>query len=324
MQLFRLESTDRSEKGMPRTREIAASVGRIYVTLTLACFLTYWLLGMSAFDALNHAMTTVPTAGFSTHDSSFAYFDSAALEWASVGFMLLGALPFLAYLQFARRGSVWDRIEPQIPTYVVMVTAFVLVLAGWLVLAEGVPLGVALTKSAFNTMSVVTTTGYASVDYLQWGAAAAAWFFMLTFIGGCAGSTAGGPKIFRYQVMFRVIGQHIRKTIHPHAVVPLRYGTRSLSDDQIRSVGALIFLYFATIVVVAILLAAMGIEATTAISGAATMVGNVGAGISPAIGPTGNFAAMPELAKVVLVIAMIMGRLEILSVLILLMPSFYR
>ncbi len=324
MQLFRLESSDKSEKGLPRTRAIANAVGRIYVALTLACFLAYWLLGMSAFDALNHAMTTVPTAGFSTHDSSFAYFGSSAIEWAGTLFMLLGALPFLAYLQFARRGSLWDRIEPQIPTYVVMITAFILVFAGWLVLVEEMPLGAAVTKTAFNTMSVVTTTGYASADYLRWGTVAAAWFFMLTFVGGCAGSTAGGPKIFRYQVMFRMIGQHIRKTIHPHAIVPLRYGTRSISDDQLRSVGILMFLYFTAVVVVAILLAIIGLDVTTAISGAATAVGNVGAGIGPIIGPSGNFAALPETAKAVLVIAMIMGRLEILSILILLMPSFYR
>jgi trk system potassium uptake protein TrkH len=324
MQLFRLESSDKSEKGLPRTRAIAAAVGRIYVALTLACFLTYWLLGMSAFDALNHAMTTVPTAGFSTHDASFAYFDSAAIEWAGTLFMLLGALPFLAYLRFARRGSLWERIEPQIPTYVVMITAFVLIFAGWLVLVEAVSPGAALTKTAFNTMSVVTTTGYASIDYLGWGAVAAAWFFMLTFVGGCAGSTAGGPKIFRYQVMFRMIGQHIRTTIHPHAVLPLRYGMRSISDDQVRSVGVLMFLYFTAVVVVAILLAMIGLDATTAVSGAATAVGNVGAGIGPVIGPSGNFAALPDLAKGVLVIAMIMGRLEILSILILLMPSFYR
>jgi trk system potassium uptake protein TrkH len=324
MQLFRLESSDRSDKGMARTREIASAVGRVYVLLTLACFMTYWLLGMSAFDALNHALTTLPTAGYSTHDASFGYFNSPALEWAGTVFMIAGALPFLAYLQFARRGSLWDRVEPQIPTFLLILAVTTLAFAVWLTITQGIDFGFALTKTAFNTTSVVTTTGYASIDYLQWGAFAAAWFFMLTFVGGCAGSTAGGPKIFRHQVMFRLIGQHIRKTIHPHAIVPLRYGTRTLSDEQIWSVGTFMFMYFAAFAVIAVLLALIGLDAATAISGAATAIGNVGPGISAAIGPAGNFSALPDAAKLVLTVAMIMGRLEILSILLLLMPSFYR
>jgi trk system potassium uptake protein TrkH len=309
---------------MPRAREIARAVGRIYVVLTLACFLTYWLLGMSAFDALNHALTTLPTAGYSTHDSSFGYFASPALEWAGCVFMIAGALPFLAYLQFSRRGSLWDRIEPQIPTFLAALAITILVFALWLTFARDIDFWTALTKTAFNTTSVVTTTGFASVDYLQWGAFAAAWFFMLTFVGGCAGSTAGGPKIFRYQVLFRLIGQHIRKTIHPHAILPLRYGSRTLSDDQIRSVGVFVFMYFAAFAVIAILLALIGLDVATAVSGAATAIGNVGPGISASIGPAGNFASLPDAAKLILAVGMIMGRLEILSILILLMPSFYR
>lgn len=324
MALFRLESSDRSDKGMPRTREIAAAVGRVYVALTLACFLTYWLLGMSAFDALNHALTTLPTAGYSTHDSSFGYFDSPALEWAGTVFMISGAIPFLAYLQFARRGSLWERIEPQIPTFIAVLVVSTLLFSVWLSVSHDMPFGTALTKSAFNITSVVTTTGFASIDYLQWGAFAAVFFFALTFFGGCAGSTAGGPKVFRYQVMFRMIGQHIRRTIYPHGIVPLRYGTRTLSDDQVRSVGAFVFLYFAVVVVIAILLALIGLDMTTAISGAATAVGNVGPGLGTIIGPAGNFAPLPDGAKLLLSVAMIMGRLEILSMLLLLMPSFYR
>jgi trk system potassium uptake protein TrkH len=147
---------------------------------------------------------------------------------------------------------------------------------------------------------------------------------LLTLVGGCAGSTAGGPKIFRYQVMFRMVGQHIRKTIYPHAVVPLRYGDRTLSDDQLRSVGALIFLYFATLMIAALLLSIIGLDTATAMSASAMAVGNVGLGISPIIGPAGNFSSLPDAAKGVLIVTMIMGRLEIMSVLILLMPSFYR
>jgi trk system potassium uptake protein TrkH len=324
MQLFRLEFSDRSEKGMPRMREIATAVGRIYIVLTLACFLAYWLLGMTAFDALNHALTTLPTAGYSTHDTSFGFFDSPAIEWVGTVFMLLGALPFLAYLRLVRRGSLRDRLEPQIPTFLIAVGALTLVFAVWLNLAEGVDFGAALTKSAFNVTSLVTTTGFVSTDYLVWGGFASAFFFMLSFVGGCAGSTAGGPKIFRYQVVYRVIAQHVRKSIHPHAVVPLRYGTRALTDEQVRSVGVFVFLYFAAFAVSAAILAMIGLDTATSLSAAATALGNVGPGIGPIIGPAGNFASLPDAAKLVLSATMIMGRLEILSVLLLVIPGFYR
>jgi trk system potassium uptake protein TrkH len=324
MQLFRLESSDRSEKGLPRVREIAAAVGRVYVLLTVACFLAYWLLGMSAFDALNHAMTTLPTAGFSTHDASFGYFDNPAIEWAGTVFMALGAMPFLAYLRFARRGSIWQRIEPQVPTFIALLALSAVGFAAWLVLSRDLNVANALTKSAFNITSIVTTTGFASIDYLQWGTVSAAFFFALTFVGGCAGSTGGGPKIFRHQVMVRMIGQHVRKSIHPHAVVPLRYAGRTLSEDEIRAVGAFVFIYFAVFAIVALLLALAGLDTTTALSGAATAIGNVGPGLGTIIGPAGNFSSLPDTAKLILSVAMVMGRLEILSILILLMPSFYR
>jgi trk system potassium uptake protein len=324
MQLFRLESTDRSEKMMPRVRTIATTVGRIYLALTLACFLTYWALGMTPFDALTQAFATVCTGGFGTHDSSFIFFDSAAIEWAGVVFMALGAMPFLALLRMVRLGVRGERVDPQIRAFVGFLVVTTLVFAAWLVLSEGVDIGTALTKSAFNITSIVTTTGFASVDYLQWGAFAAAWFFMLTFVGGCTGSTAGAIKIFRFQVLAGVVGQHVRTTIYPHAVTPLRYGARVIGDEQIVSVGVFVFVYLVAVAVVAMMLALIGLDTATALSASATAFGNVGPGISPEIGPVGNFAGLPDSAKVILSIAMILGRLELLVVLLLFMPNFYR
>jgi trk system potassium uptake protein TrkH len=279
---------------------------------------------MTSFDALNHALSTLPTAGLSTHDASFAYFNSPAIEWAGTIFMASGAVPLLAYLRLFRSGSVAGRIDRQAVVMLVLLAIVSLVFATWLVVARGYDFGTAITKAAFNVTSVVTTTGFTSFDYTALGAFAGVLFFVLSFVGGCTGSTAGALKIFRLQVLAGVIRQHVQAVIHPHAVAPVRYGAHALSDEQIASVGTFVFLYIATFAVVAAALGLMGLDPETALSSAAQAVGNVGPGIGPVVGPTGNFASLPDPAKVLLAVTMIVGRLEILGVLILFLPSFYR
>lgn len=324
MQLFRLESSDRSEKSLPRVRGVATAVGQIYLVLTLACFITYWALGMTPFDALNHAFTTVPTAGFSTHDASFAYFASPAIEWAGVIFMILGALPFLAYLRLVRGRTLQERIDSQVIVLVVALAILILIMAIWLNSTHGFSAATSLTKSAFNVVSVMTSSGFSSTDYAAWGAFASTLMFLLFFVGGCTGSTAGGMKIFRFQVMAGIVSQHLRRTIHPHIVSPIRYGTRTVTDEQVSSVGSFVFLVFLSFAVIALFLGALGLDAETSLSAAAATINNVGPGIGPLVGPAGNYATLPEMAKLVLCVAMIMGRLEILGVLVLFLPSFYR
>jgi trk system potassium uptake protein TrkH len=269
-------------------------------------------------------MTTLPTAGHSTHDASFGYFDSPALEWAGVIFMISGALPFLAYLRLVRGRTLSERIDPQVVGLLATLAVLVFVFSIWLHFAHGVDAGTALTKSAFNIVSITTTTGYASTDYLVWGAFASAFFFVITFIGGCTGSTAGGLKIFRFQVMYGIVAQHVRRVLRPHVVMPIRYGARTVTDDQVASVGSFVFLYFLSFVVFSMILAAIGLDAETSLSAVAQALGNVGPGIGPIIGPAGNFSTLSDPAKLVLCAAMIMGRLEILGVLVLFLPSFYR
>ncbi|MEX0853956.1 MAG: TrkH family potassium uptake protein [Bauldia sp.] len=324
MQLFRLESSDRSENLLPNVRGVAKAVGNVYLALTLACFLTYWGLGMAPFDALNHAFTTLPTAGFSTHDASFGYFNSPALEWAGVVFMAAGAFPFLAYIRLVRPGSLRERVDRQAVMLVVILALATLAFAAWMVLAKGYDIGTALTKSAFNVTSVVTTSGFVSFDYTSLGAFAGMLFFLLSFVGGCTGSTAGALKVFRLEVMAKIAVQHIHRAGRPHVVAPIRYGARVLSDDQVASVGAFVFLYFAAFAVISVMLSALGLDMEVALSSTAQALGNVGPGIGPIIGPAGNFSSLPDAAKVILSFAMILGRLEILGVLILFMPSFYR
>ena len=324
MQLFRLEFTERSEKSSPRMRSMAIGIVEIYVFLTALCFMVYWLLGMTPFDALNHAMTTICTAGFSTHDASFAYFDSPALEWTAIVFMILGALPFLALLRMLRAGDLRDRFDPQVKMFVSMLLMLVVIFSLWLYFSEKLPFGDAFTKGAFNVVSIATTTGYASADYVAWGAFASSWFFLLSFIGGCTGSTAGAIKIFRFQVLFAVVKQHVHRAIYPHAIAPIRFGSRVVADEQAGSVGVFVFLYVLSFAVLAVIMALLGMSGETSLSIAASTIGNIGPGIGDVIGPTGNFSSLPDMAKLVMCVGMIMGRLEILAVLILIMPRFYR
>jgi trk system potassium uptake protein TrkH len=324
MQLFRLESSDRSENVLPRVQSVAVAIIQIYVTLTIACFITFWLLGMTPFDALNHALAAVCTGGFSTHDASFGYFTDLRLEWAAIVFMTAGSLPFLAYLKVFRPGRWRDRIEPQILGFVGIVLVASVVLTVWLMRSGHTDLGFAFTKAVFNVTSVVSTTGFASTDYMQWGQFAIGVFFVLTFVGGCTGSTSGGIKILRFHILFSMIAQQAKQAIYPRRVVPTRYGHKPVSNEQIASVGAFVFLFLATFVVFSVLLSLSGLDTATALSSAATALGNVGPGVGPTVGPAGNFAGLSEFQKLTLCAAMIIGRLEILSVFLLLMPSFYR
>lgn len=324
MQLFRLESSDRGEKLLPRVRAIAQAVGQIYLALTFLCFVAYLLLGMTPFDALNHAFTTVCTGGFSTHDQSFGYFSSSGLRWVSVVFMLAGGIPFVAYLRLVGRGSFRERVDPQVPVFLWIVLAATIAVALSLWLTDRYPPARAFTEAAFNVVSVITTTGYATTDFLLWGGFAVFVFFLMMFIGGCSGSTSGGVKILRYQIIGGTIIRHVRQTIYPHIVQPVRYGGRAIGTDQIVSVGVFVFLYLASVVVAATLFAATGLDFISSLSAAASSIGNIGPGLGAEIGPAGMFANFSDFQKLVFTFGMVVGRLEILSVFVLFAPSFYR
>ncbi|WP_321342501.1 TrkH family potassium uptake protein [Breoghania sp.] len=324
MQLFKLESSDRSEKLFYRSGQLAGAIFGVYMLITIGCVLAYRFGGMSWFDAINHAFTTVCTGGFSTHDASMGHFDSPAIFWAATFFMAASGVPFLTYVRLTRRSQFSARMETQVFGFLTFLGIVVLSVAIWLVVFDGMPFATALMQSAFNVISVVTTTGYATQDYLAWGTPVAGMFFLLTFVGGCTGSTAGGIKIFRFQVLARMVGQMITRQSLPHAVVVPRYGARILQDGEVASVCVFVFLYFATWLFVSLLLQLAGVDPVTALSGSITAISNVGPGIGPVIGPSGNFASLPDAAKWILSLAMIIGRLEIMTVFVLLVPAFYR
>ncbi len=323
MQLFRTESSDKSDKAMPRLKIIGVWTGIIYVFLTGLCALCFWMAGMSGFDSINHAMTTVATGGLSTHDSSFGYFSNPVIHWIGIIFMILGSLPFVLYVREMNgsKGAIFR--NSQVLAFLLFLLVSICMMTAWLTYQGIMPLASALRHATFNIVSVVTTTGFATTDYTLWGAFPIAMFFILTFLGGCTGSTTGGIKIMRFQIMGKILNRHLKKLQQPSLVLPLRYEGQTVSDDVPYSVMVFIFTYMVCFAALSVGLGLCGLDFITAISGAATSLGNVGPGLGGIIGPAGNFSTLPDAAKWILSFGMLLGRLEMFTVLILLTPYFW-
>jgi len=323
MQLFHAESSDRYDKPFPRATQLVSALILAYVVLSIACGLAYWLAGMTGFDAIAHAMSTVSTGGYSTHDASFGHFRSPLLEWLGTWFMLAGALPFVLYVRAAGGDAAILR-DRQVQVFLATVALSSLALALWLALHKDVPVLEAVRLTFFNVASVITTTGYASIDYNAWGGLAVGAMFYLTFVGGCTGSTAGAIKIFRFRVMAIVLSDHLLQRFYPHGVARRTYDGRPLEDDVVEGVLAFAVVYAASVGAIALALAALDLDWVTSLSGAATAIGNVGPGLGPIIGPAGTFASLPDAAKWLLAFGMLLGRLELFTVMVLLVPKFWR
>ncbi len=323
MQLFRTESSDRSEKAMPRVRQIALMIALVYLGLTVLAALVYWIAGMRLFDAVAHALTSISTGGYSTSDESFGAWSQNGIQWFAALFMLCGAIPFVLYVRVIAGESraLWDR---QVKTMLAIIGVVVLLLALWLILSGQYGVEPAFRHAAFNVISVVTTTGYASANYSAWGNAAIGLFFGLMFIGGCTGSTSGGIKIFRYEVLAVMLKAHFLRLIYPRGVFPRSYGERPLNDEVVGSVVAFFAVFFLCYAVLTIALMALGIDFLTSASGAVSALSNVGPGLGEIIGPAGNFAPLPDAAKWLLSFGMLLGRLELFTVLVLFIPRFWR
>lgn len=324
MRLFATESSDWSEKALPRTITLGRGLVGTYVGLTALCVIAYWLGGMSLFDAFNHGLTTVATGGYSTSDASMGKFDSDLLLLIATVFMALGALPFFLYVRMlnGQHWAIWTDAQVRFFIKILLWVTLAMTVQGvWIQDSNAWD---AFVASAFNVTSIITTTGYASEDYTIWGPLSVAVFFFLTFIGGCSGSTSGGMKVFRFQLSFIMLREQITRLLHPRAVLSRRYNGRLISDDIIASSIAFSFMFFVTFALIALALATLGLDLTTSLTGAATAIANVGPGLGEIIGPAGNFQALPDAAKWVLCVGMLLGRLELLSVLVLLTPDFWR
>ena len=324
MQLFQTESSDRSDKIVPHARQFIGYLALAYLALTAACAVAYKLAGMRTFDAVNHAFTTLATGGFSTHDASFGYFTNPALHWIAIVFMIAGSLPLVLYVRIAREHRIGRLQNQQVLGFLNIVLMATLVLTLWRIVAHGTPPMQALREVLFSVVSIISTTGYATVDYTTWGVFSVAAFFLLMFVGGCTGSTAGGMKIFRIQVMLMSIGAYVKRLTMPHRVVSMVYENRTVTQDIAMAVFAYVSVLFMTIGLLAPLVAFTGVDFVTALSATVTAMANVGPGLGAMIGPSGTFAAMPDAAKVLLSVAMLLGRLEFFTVLVVLQPSFWR
>ena len=324
MRLFQTESSDWSEKVMPRSHMVAKYILGTYLGLSLLCGLSYWLSGMTPFEAINHAMTTISTGGYSTSDSSLAHWDQPAVHWVAVVFMMLGSLPFTLFVAFLRGHRQALLRDQQVRGFVGFLVLTWLIFGTWLWLHSDNDWLDAVRIVAVNVTSVVTTSGFALGDYTLWGSFAVLLFFYLTFVGGCSGSTAGGLKIFRFQVAYVMLKANLQQMIHPRAVIKQQYNNHPIDEDIVRSLVTFSFFFTITIGVIALGLALIGLDWITALTGAATAVCNVGPGLGPIIGPAGNFASLPDSAKWLLSVGMLLGRLEIITIFVLLTPAFWR
>ena len=325
MQLFRMSSSDSAEKILPKTREVTLIISVIYFTLTFICGIAYWFVGMNIFDSIAHSMTTIATGGFSTHSDSIGYFKNPKIEIVSIIFIILGSLPFIAYLKFVKGDRKIFFKDVQVKGLIYILIFSVLLMLVYLMF-NNKEYGFLenLRISSFNVVSILSGTGYVTTDFSAWGKFPLVFFLFLMFVGGCAGSTTCGIKIFRFQIIGKFILNQIKKLVYPRGVFSLKYNNEKISNTFIYSIITFVFLYFFIFFILSALLSLNGLDFVTAMSGSASAISNVGPGLGEIIGPNGNFSNLPNFSKLSLSLGMLLGRLELFAVLVLLFPSFWK
>ena len=322
MQLFQISNNDTSEKILPKSKEIALRLIYIYSGLTALCAVSYKILGMNIFDSLTHSMTTIATGGFSNYNDSIGFFNSISIEISAMIFIILGSLPFIAYIKFLSGNNKIFISDVQIKTFFKIIIFSIIILSIYLTLNN--PNQINLRSIFFNVISILTGTGYVNAQYDNWGSFPIILFLALMFIGGCAGSTTCGIKIFRIQILYSFIVNQLKKIIYPKGIFVLKYDQNPVDNKFISSIISFIYLYLVIFFIITALLSLSGLDFITAISGAATSISNVGPGLGSIIGPNGNFSSLPDISKWILTLGMILGRLELFAILVLFLPSFWR
>ena len=322
MQLFKISNNDSSEKILPKSKEIALRLIYIYSSLTALCALSYKFLGMNIFDSLTHSMTTIATGGFSNYNQSIGFFNSVSIEISAMIFIILGSLPFIAYIKFLGGNKKIFLSDIQIKTFIKIIFFSVIVLTIYLSLNNSNQLN--LRSIFFNVISILTGTGYVNAQFDNWGGFSLVLFLILMFIGGCAGSTTCGIKIFRIQILYSFISNQIKKIIYPKGIFILKYNQNAVDNKFVASIISFIYMYLVIFFIITALLSLTGLDFITSISGAATSISNVGPGLGSTIGPNGNFSTLPDVSKWILTLGMILGRLELFAILVLFLPSFWR
>ena len=323
LQLFFSEQAERTDRLKESVKKIATSIIVIYGLFTFICALCLKLAGMSLFDAICHSMTTIATGGYSTHNDSIGHYNNLTIELVIMIGMILASLPFILFVKSVNNVKN-ILLDPQVRKFILLILLTIIIMTLWLNYKINIDLFQSLRISSFNVISIITGTGYSTSDFSEWGSFAISLLFIFMFIGGCTGSTTGGIKIFRLQILFSVITQQIKKIIKPHQVLKISYAKSTLEDKTILSILTLIFLFVSSTLIIAAILCFLGIDILSALSAAATAIAVVGPGLSTEIGPSGNFSHFPISAKWTLSMAMIIGRLEFFAVLILFIPSFWK
>ena len=325
MQLFKMEGPDSTEKILPRTIEVAAIIISTYIVLTFICGFFYWTFGMTIFDSVSHAMTTIATGGFSTHNDSIGYFKNSNIEIIASIFIILGSIPFISYLKFAKGNRKIFFKDVQIRGLIYLLSISTIVMFFYLLFIDYENnLIDNIRIASFNVISILSGTGYVTDDFGLWGKFSLIFFLILMFIGGCAGSTACGIKIFRLQMLLIFLKNQIKKIISPNSVIITKYNNQKISDSFINSVIIFIFTFLFIFFIIAMLLSISGLDFITSISGAASAISNVGPGLGDIIGPNGNYKNIPDISKWILSAGMLLGRLELFAILVLFFPSFWR
>jgi len=324
MQLFQTESSDRSDKIVAKSSELVRLIATTYFIMTALCGLAYAAAGMSAFDALNHAMTTIATGGFSTHDLSFGHFENPAIHWIAFVFLIAASLPLVLYIKFVRTGklSVWS--DMQVKGFLKFVAVAIILLTVWYYLTRDVDLLDALRIVSFNSISIISTAGFALGDYTAWGPGAIGVFFLFMFMGGCTGSTTGGIKTFRFQIMLIASRNYLRKLISPNRVVVSIYNDKQITPEISAAVLAYLSVMFISIMLFTLVLSFFGLDFIDSVSAATSALANVGPALGPEIGPAGTFKNLAWESKLLLTFGMLLGRLEFFTVLVVFSRDFWR
>ena len=324
MQLFKISSNDASEKILPKSKQISQRLIIIYSILTFLCAAFYKIFGMSYFDSLTHSMTTIATGGFSNYNESIGYFQSASIETIAIIFIILGSIPFISYIKFLSGNRKIFISDSQIKSFLKIILLSIIILSIYLIFKnESISIKI-LRQVIFNVVSILTGTGYVTHEFDDWGSFPLIFFLILMFIGGCAGSTACGIKIFRIQILCVFLINQLKKIIYPRGIFVNKYDNNNVDDTFMSSIISFIYLYIIIFFIITALLSLRGLDFITSISCSATSISNVGPGLGGIIGPNGNFSLIPDISKWILSLAMILGRLELFAILVLFLPSFWR
>ena len=324
MQLFKVSSSDASEKILPKTKEITLRLILIYLILTFLCSFFYNIFGMEFFDSLTHSMTTIATGGFSNYNESIGYFNNIKIEIIAMIFIILGSIPFISYIKFLSGKKNIFYTDTQIKSFIKIIFYSIVILFFYLAIFNKSFSDVSLRSISFNVISILTGTGYVTQNFDDWGSFPLIFFLILMFIGGCAGSTTCGIKIFRVQILYLFLKNQLKKIIYPRGIFIIKYDNNNVNEKFMASIIAFIYLYIIIFFIITAMLSLSGLDFTTSISGAATSISNVGPGLGELIGPNGSFSQLPDFSKWILSFGMLLGRLELFAILVLFLPSFWQ